>query len=53
MVRIESRILLSGLTLTLLAVVPVSAQEAPQTSWGAPDLQGIWDFRSITPLERP
>ena len=37
----------------VLLVVPVSAQEAPQTSWGAPDLQGIWDFRSITPLERP
>ena len=53
MLRIESRILSSVLTLTLLAVVPVSAQEAPQTSWGAPDLQGIWDFRSITPLERP
>ena len=53
MLRIESRILSSVLTLTLLAVVPVSAQDAPQTSWGAPDLQGIWDFRSITPLERP
>ena len=37
----------------VLLIVPVSAQEAPQTSWGAPDLQGIWDFRSITPLERP
>ena len=25
----------------------------PRTSWGAPDLQGVWDFRSITPMERP
>ena len=25
----------------------------PQTPSGQPDLQGIWDFRSITPLERP
>ena len=25
----------------------------PKTSWGAPDLQGVWDFRSLTPLERP
>ena len=25
----------------------------PRTAWGAPDLQGIWDFRTITPLERP
>ncbi len=23
------------------------------TSWGVPDLQGTWDYRSITPLERP
>ena len=29
------------------------AQEAPRTSWGAPDLQATWDFRSITPFERP
>ena len=29
------------------------AQDAPQTVWGAPDLQGVWDFRTITPLQRP
>ena len=36
--------------------VPASAQggaEAPRTPWGAPDLQGVWDFRTITPLQRP
>ena len=40
----------------LSAPVSVSAQseaEAPRTPWGAPDLQGVWDFRTITPLERP
>ncbi len=26
---------------------------APRTAWGAPDLQGIWDYRTLTPLERP
>ena len=25
----------------------------PRTADGRPDLQGIWDFRTITPLERP
>jgi hypothetical protein len=25
----------------------------PRTSWGKPDLQGVWDFRTVTPLERP
>ena len=36
-----------------LAAAPATAQDAPRTPWGAPDLQGIWDFRTITPLERP
>ena len=30
---------------------PVSP--APRTAWGDPDLGGVWDFRTITPLERP
>lgn len=25
----------------------------PRTSWGAPDLQGVWLSNSATPLERP
>ena len=25
----------------------------PLTPWGDPDLQGVWDFRTIIPLERP
>ena len=29
------------------------AQDVPQTPWSAPDLQGVWDFRTITPLQRP
>src|SRR5580765_3908399 len=27
--------------------------KSPRTPWGHPDLQGIWDYRTITPLERP
>ena len=27
--------------------------DAPRTAWGAPDLGGVWDFRSITPMQRP
>lgn len=26
---------------------------APRTEWGQPDLQGVWNFVSSTPLERP
>ena len=30
-----------------------TAAEAPRTPWGDPALGGIWDYRTITPLERP
>ncbi len=33
---------------------PAEAQSGPpRTAWGAPDLGGVWDFRSITPMQRP
>ena len=46
----------------LVGVPPASGQTAapqsgertvPRTPDGQPDLQGVWDFRTITPLERP
>ncbi len=38
----------------VVGAVPSLAQdEAPRTAWGQPDLQGVWDFRSITPMQRP
>ena len=30
-----------------------AAGVASRTAWGQPDLQGVWDFRTITPMERP
>ena len=46
-----------ALSLTL-APAAVHAQRtaedaAPRTPWGAPDLNGVWDFRTLTPFERP
>ena len=26
---------------------------APRTAWGDPDLQGVWSYASLTPLQRP
>jgi hypothetical protein len=30
-----------------------AANSVPRTEWGQPDLRGIWDFGSATPLQRP
>ena len=56
--RNRSRALNLTLALGVLAgPAAVAAQEenwtAPRTAWGAPDLQGVWDFRTLTPFERP
>ena len=42
----------------VLSTVVVSGQApgrtgTPRTPDGKPDLQGIWDFRTVTPMERP
>ncbi len=40
----------------LLTAGMAAAQEdytAPRTEWGQPDLQGVWNFSSIVPLQRP
>ena len=29
------------------------AWDGPRTPWGDPDLQGVWDYWTFTPLERP
>ena len=38
-----------------LAPLPGFAQsgDVPRTAWGKPDLQGVWDYANLTPMERP
>ena len=43
---------LSALVLTE-TVVSGQRWHVPRTSWGHPDLQGVWSTATITPLERP
>ena len=54
-----------AVAVVIVALVPVADQIAtvraqtgtsdtvPRTAWGQPDLQGVWDFRTLTPMERP
>ena len=53
----NGRLITSTLTITLAVLLGAAgltmAQEPPRTVWGAPNLQGVWDFRTLTPLERP
>ena len=53
--------MLAVVVMVVMTATPAAAQtsssssesEAPRTAWGAPDLGGVWDYRTITPLERP
>ena len=53
--RMMACALIAGLALAPVSAAgqPPDAPEPPRTPWGQPDLQGIWDFRTITPLQRP
>ena len=41
------------LTPTFAGAQSAEEADAPRTAWGEPNLQGVWDFRTITPLQRP
>ena len=47
----------AGVWLTLAGMLLPAAAAAqagpPRTPWGAPDLNGYWEYASTTPLQRP
>jgi len=45
--------LLAPLSLEAQRESAAKAGQTPKTAWGHPDLQGIWDFSTNTPLQRP
>ena len=60
MINVQRGLVLGvGMALFVLASVSLTAQSEtesrplPRTASGVPDINGVWDFRTITPLERP
>ena len=45
-------IAIGSLMMTPMSAAAQATNQA-RTAWGEPDLQGVWDYRSITPLQRP
>ena len=43
----------AGLSLSPTPAAGQTGAEGPRTPWGDPDLQGVWDYWTFTPLERP
>jgi hypothetical protein len=39
--------------MVVLLIPAMAAAQAPKTPWGDPDLQGVWNDATSTPLERP
>ena len=59
---LASTVVLVVIALVSLASIPVAAQapkasakawNPPRTASGQPDLQGIWNYSTLTPIERP
>ena len=46
-------VVIVGLALTPALAAAQSAEATARTPWGDPDIQGVWDYRTLTPLERP
>ena len=44
---------LAGAALALAPAVATAQGEMPRTPGGQPDLQGVWNFSTATPMERP
>ena len=58
MIKVRTLLPMAGLAAALslcISCTPESGQayEPERTSWGAPKIEGLWDFRTLTPFERP
>lgn len=50
---VASALLVLAVAMTAHAQTGRATGGVPKTPWGHPDLQGVWDYWTFTPLERP
>ena len=51
--KINSQLLLALTLIIPFGTFAADDYEVPRTQWGQPDLQGVWNFSSNVPLQRP
>ena len=49
--KVSATVVLLGLTTN--GVIAAENYTVPRTEWGQPDLQGVWNFSSDVPMQRP
>ena len=50
---VAALVMIAALALTPVVAAAQSSAAIPRTAWGDPDIGGVWDYSSITPLQRP
>ncbi len=53
LMKLRKLAIATAVSALLGGVVQAQDYEVPETQWGQPDLQGVWNFSSTIPLERP
>ena len=51
--NLKKKIVCTAAAASFLFITSASFADVPRTSWGTPDLQGVWTGATVTPLERP
>ena len=51
--NLKKKIVCTAAAASFLFITSANFADVPRTSWGTPDLQGVWTGATVTPLERP
>ena len=51
--NLKKKIVCTAAAASFLFITSANFADVPRTSWGKPDLQGVWTGATVTPLERP